>query len=847
MADKKITITTEVKGNAAEQIDKTANATGNLRKELKQLTLELQNLEPGSDRFRELTARAGELRDQIADTNDIINATAGAPIENLGKGLAGVASIGVRGFQGITSAQVLLGSESKALQETMVKLQAVAGMADAIQSLGDMGQTITNIKASFGSFVSAAKAGLTGIKGAVAATGLGLLVIAIGTLYAYWDDIKGAVSGVSSEQEKLNALSAANLSMENEKTENLNAQDNTLRLQGLSERQILELKVKQYNSNIKAMEANIENARITLKSQIDAEKRNRDILKGILEFIQLPLLTVLRTIDEIAAFAGFDTNLAQGLLDFESSFLFDEKKVKEEGEKAIKEQEKTLTKLKNDRDGLVLEIQKMDKQQAEDRKKAAQQALADAKDNAAARLAAQRELQDAELELMDEGVEKELLRNKYKYERLIEDNKLNEKLTATEKKKINDALAEEKLQQDEVIRKEEEKKKKEREEEEKKAAEEKAKAERDAEEEKYQTRKTLRDKDIANMKDGIDKEKKIREAAYEDEKHEFDNLLLDKKITQEEYNKAITDAEQKKNDDIAAMDAEALQKMKTERTEALKGMLDNIAKVGEAGSAAMQAALGGAIEGVKGFLDILNTDFKEGIEGTMQKISAYAEAIGGILQGFLTAIDESNEERTEKRLEDLDNETKTEQAALKTRYEEGLITKEEFEQASSNMDKASKAKKLAIEKDAFEKDKKIRIASATIAGLQGAVAAFAGAMSLGFPAGPIVGGILAAAVGVLTAMNISKIKAQQFEGGGDAGGSAGAAPVGAGGSVGTGANSAPTPPSLSLFGQALGGSEGQGQQNLGMRQQTIRAVVVESDITGTQNRLQNYQQRAEVG
>ena len=58
---------------------------------------------------------------------------------------------------------------------------------------------------------------------------------------------------------------------------------------------------------------------------------------------------------------------------------------------------------------------------------------------------------------------------------------------------------------------------------------------------------------------------------------------------------------------------------------------------------------------------------------------------------------------------------------------------------------------------------------------------------------------------------------------------------------------APTPPSLSLFGQALPGSEGAGQQGPGMRQQTIRAVVVESDITGTQNRLQNYQQRAEVG
>jgi hypothetical protein len=34
---------------------------------------------------------------------------------------------------------------------------------------------------------------------------------------------------------------------------------------------------------------------------------------------------------------------------------------------------------------------------------------------------------------------------------------------------------------------------------------------------------------------------------------------------------------------------------------------------------------------------------------------------------------------------------------------------------------------------------------------------------------------------------------------------------------------------------------------MGMRQQTIRAVVVESDITNTQNTLQNYQTRAEVG
>ena len=96
----------------------------------------------------------------------------------------------------------------------------------------------------------------------------------------------------------------------------------------------------------------------------------------------------------------------------------------------------------------------------------------------------------------------------------------------------------------------------------------------------------------------------------------------------------------------------------------------------------------------------------------------------------------------------------------------------------------------------------------------------------------------------MTAQNIAKIKASKYEGGGDSAGGALAAPGGGGLSTG---GEAPTPPSLSLFGQALPGSEGAGQQGPGMRQQTIRAVVVESDITGTQNRLQNYQQRAEVG
>ena len=892
MANEKIVLEVDVKGNAADQIDKAAKSTQSLRGELRSLTQELQNLEPGSERFAELTQRAGQLKDQISDTNAAIEATAGAPLENLGKGLSGVASIGVRGFQGIMSAQALLGTESKALQATMVKLQAVAGLADAITSLGSMGDTITNVKAGFGSFVTSAKAGLTGIKGAVAATGIGLLLVAVVTLATYWDDIKAAVSGVSSEQAKLNALAEANVNAENKKLESLNSSDNILRLQGLSEKQILELKIKQLDANIKATENQIEQGRITFEAQYAAEKRNREILKGLLMFMQAPLLLILKTIDEIAAFAGFDTNLAGGLLDFESKLLFDEGEVKANYLKTYNEQKATLTKLKNDKAGFELEIQKIDKQAAEERARIAADAVAKGKANDADRLAAKRELEDALLAVMEDGLEKELLANKYKFERQREDNDLlvkEGKLKAKERTAINAALLTEQEQQEIKIREGEQKRLFEKENELAAANATELAQTYALEDEKLEAKKKARDKEISRMKDGVDKEKAILEAAFEDEVREFtkrqrertanteatfledkkklQEALLQKKITQEqydtflkdsekakndelliinqEYNDAVVDATKLKNEDIAELNKQAAIAERNEKIESLKSIMDAIESVAGEGSQAINSVLQSALGGVSSFLEILNTDFKDGLEGTMEKISAYSAAIGGVLQGFIGAADEANQERLDNQLESLDTQTETEKELLKAKYDDGLLTKQEFETQSSNLDKAAKKTKEDIEKAAFEKDKKIKIASATIAGLQGAVQAFTGAFSLGPIAGPIVGGILAGAVAAMTALNIAKIKASKYEGGGDSGGGAVSAP--GGGSSAMGGGTAPTPPSLSLFGQALPGSQGMGQQGPGMRQQSIRAVVVESDITGTQNRLSNYQQRAEVG
>jgi small-conductance mechanosensitive channel len=130
-----------------QSLQQTEQTTGSLRAQLRQVTQELQNLEPGSARFNELTQRAGQLRDTIQDTNAVINATAGNVTENLAKGLGTMAQTGIMGFQGVMGAMALFGVESENLQKTMVALQGAMALTQALEFFGGFGDKLTEIKA----------------------------------------------------------------------------------------------------------------------------------------------------------------------------------------------------------------------------------------------------------------------------------------------------------------------------------------------------------------------------------------------------------------------------------------------------------------------------------------------------------------------------------------------------------------------------------------------------------------------------------------------------------------------------------------------------------------------------
>jgi hypothetical protein len=260
----------------------------------------------------------------------------------------------------------LVGVESEKLQETMLRVQSAMALAQGLEGLEDAGR-------AFKQLGSVAINALKGIKGALAATGIGLFVVALGTIVAYWDDIKAAVSGVSEEQRQLTIQSSANLEIEKKKLDTIDSQDNVLKLQGKSEKEILKYKIAQTDQTIKSAEINLESQIQQNKAALEGEKRNYNLLKSYLEFVSMPLNflytnaakginALIKLINKIPGFE-IDVTVPEDLVDKGVEALtklaFDPEQTKKDGEAQLEEQKKYLAKLKNDRAGYELQIKQI--------------------------------------------------------------------------------------------------------------------------------------------------------------------------------------------------------------------------------------------------------------------------------------------------------------------------------------------------------------------------------------------------------------------------------------------------------------------------------------------------------
>ena len=178
MAIEKV-IDIKVQGNVNE-------AVGSLRSQLRAAQQEVAAL---SEKFGATSAeavnaakRAGELKDRIGDAKALTDAfNPDAKFKALTSSLSGVAA----GFSAYQGALNLAGVENKNLEESLLKVQSAMALSQGLQALGESRDSFKQLKA-------VATDALKGIKAGIGATGIGLLVVALGTIAANWEDIVSA-------------------------------------------------------------------------------------------------------------------------------------------------------------------------------------------------------------------------------------------------------------------------------------------------------------------------------------------------------------------------------------------------------------------------------------------------------------------------------------------------------------------------------------------------------------------------------------------------------------------------------------------------------------------------------
>jgi len=210
------------------------------------------------------------------------------------------------------------------------------------------------------------------MKTALISTGIGALVVALGLVVEYWDDIKTLIDGVSDEQKELLETTQKTLDVQEQQLKSTGQMENTLKLQGKSEKEIRDLKRQQTDEIITSTELLLEQQKSQKKAQVEAAERNKNITMGIITFLTAPIVMILGVIDALTtAMASLGivdeaTNLAEGYVTGVAEMLFDPEEVAAAGDETINETENKLRQLKNTRDGYALKDKEDKKRNAEE-------------------------------------------------------------------------------------------------------------------------------------------------------------------------------------------------------------------------------------------------------------------------------------------------------------------------------------------------------------------------------------------------------------------------------------------------------------------------------------------------
>jgi hypothetical protein len=173
-----------ISGNANESV-------GSLKKQLREAQNEVGAL---SDKFGatskeaiEAAKRAAELKDRIGDAKALTDAfNPDQKFTALSKSLQGVAG----GFAAVQGAVGLFGTESKELEKQLLKVQSALAFSQGLEQLGNAKDSFIQLGGVIKTQVVTA---FSTLRGAIVATGIGALVVALGLVIANFEKVKKVV------------------------------------------------------------------------------------------------------------------------------------------------------------------------------------------------------------------------------------------------------------------------------------------------------------------------------------------------------------------------------------------------------------------------------------------------------------------------------------------------------------------------------------------------------------------------------------------------------------------------------------------------------------------------------
>lgn len=287
--------------------------------------------------------KTAELKDAIADAKSLTDAfNPDAKFNSLSNSIGGV----LNGFQAYEGAMGLLGSESEALQKTLLKVQSAMALSQGIQGAMEAKDSFVQL----GAVVKNAFAGMTTASKVFLASGIGLVVAALGLLIAKWDDVKAALTPATAQAQRFAASTAESAEAARTALANFDEYEKTLKRLGYTEEDIAEKRKKRFKEAIDKSKQELQAAEKLYKSQ----KRDLESVK---------------TFDKL----GLN---ATGRL-----FYGDEETAKSQ-RKHVADLRQQLEKLKNDEYAMREQAKESNKQKEEDNKAELEQAKKAAQDKA---------------------------------------------------------------------------------------------------------------------------------------------------------------------------------------------------------------------------------------------------------------------------------------------------------------------------------------------------------------------------------------------------------------------------------------------------------------------------------